>query len=61
MHTKRTKGHSMHDDPMLRDLETALEYGAGTDQVWHIPENASIKLADGPGHLLAGAVISWWR
>lgn len=49
-----------NDDPMLRDLETAVEYGMGTDEVWQVPSDAVIQLADGGGHLLAGATITFW-
>ena len=36
-----------------------LVYG-GPERVWNVPENATIKLAEGTGHLLTGAVIVHW-
>ena len=51
----------MDDNPILRDLETAVEYGMGTDEVWHIPESAQITLGPDRGTcLLDGAVFTFW-
>jgi hypothetical protein len=48
MSTTRREEHMYDDDPILRDLETAVEYGMGTGEVWHVPEATVIPLiADG--------------
>jgi hypothetical protein len=47
------------NDPILRDLETALEYGAGTDEVWVIPADAVITPGTGP-NIWHGLTITHW-
>jgi hypothetical protein len=48
----------MFDNPMLRDLETVLEYG-GPEVTWTVPENAVITPGAGP-NMLDGMTISAW-
>jgi hypothetical protein len=48
----------MSTDPILRDLETVLEYG-GPEVTWTVPENAVITPGDGP-NIYDGMTISAW-
>lgn len=45
---------------MEHALERVAAFGGGREVVWQIPESAEIRLAEGQGHLLAGATITSW-
>ena len=48
----------MHD-PLLDAIERAAEYGAGTDEVWHIPDDSVIRPGTGE-NLWDGLSITFW-
>jgi hypothetical protein len=47
-------------NPLEQAVERCAEYGGGPEVTWTVPEEAVIRLAEGDGHLLAGAVITHW-
>jgi hypothetical protein len=48
-------------DELAEAVQRCAEYGGGSDAVWPVPEDATIRLGDDPnGHMLAGAVIARW-
>ena len=47
----------------MNQLREAVEHVAnygGEPMTFHVGDDADIRLADGEGHLLAGATIAWW-
>jgi hypothetical protein len=47
-------------NPLEEAVYRCAEYGGGREVTYTVPENATIRLAEGGGHLLAGAVITHW-
>jgi hypothetical protein len=47
-------------DQLTEAVGRVATYGGGRCETWHIPPGSAVHLADGDGHLLAGAVITHW-
>jgi hypothetical protein len=47
-------------DPMAEAAYRAAECGGAPPMTFHVPPDATIRLAEGEGHLLTGATITGW-